>query len=66
MTLPWNPDINPATIPDQVILRERGRRNRSRQPDQRHLLPCPWCGDLMGARERRKHKPRCPSKPRKP
>jgi hypothetical protein len=24
---PWTPDINPETIPDAVLLSERGRRN---------------------------------------
>jgi hypothetical protein len=25
-------------------------------------LPCPYCGEVMGSRARRKHEPRCPAK----
>src|SRR5215471_21481715 len=28
---PWTPDIDPATIPDEVLKSERGRRNAGRR-----------------------------------
>lgn len=28
---PWTADIDPATIPDEVLLRERARRNASKR-----------------------------------
>lgn len=66
---PWHPDIDPATIPDHVILSERGRRNRAarRTPSggnkPKKLSPCRWCGEQFGVMEMRAHVPRCPKRP---
>ncbi len=58
----WTPHFDITTIPDDVLLRESGRRLRARQlgsPRARVLRQCPKCGDPFGARELRKHLPRC-------
>jgi hypothetical protein len=58
----WTPDFDITTIPDDVLLRESARRLRARQlcsPRAKVLRQCPKCGEPFGARELRKHLPRC-------
>lgn len=57
----WSDDIDPATIPDSVILSERGRRNSRKRANpaggRRPILkPCGDCGEELNARQRRGHK----------
>ena len=58
----WTPHFDLTTIPDGVLLRESARRLRARQlrsPRAKVLRQCPKCGEPFGARELRKHLPRC-------
>ena len=58
----WTPHFDITTIPDEVLLRESARRLRARQlrsPRAKVLRQCPKCGEPFGARELRKHLPRC-------
>ena len=58
----WTPHFDITTIPDDVLLRESGRRLRARQlrsPRAKVLRQCPKCGEPFGARELRKHLPQC-------
>jgi hypothetical protein len=58
----WTPHFDITTIPDDVLLRESARRLRARQlhsPRAKVLRQCPKCGEPFGARELRKHLPRC-------
>jgi hypothetical protein len=58
----WIPHFDITTIPDDVLLRESARRLRARQlhaPRAKVLRQCPKCGEPFGARELRKHLPRC-------
>jgi hypothetical protein len=42
----------------------RMRAKRSGPPTPKLLAPCKWCGDVLGARERRAHEPACLKNPR--
>jgi hypothetical protein len=58
----WTAKFDITTIPDDVLLRESARRLRARQlcsPRAKVLRQCPKCGEPFGARELRKHLPRC-------
>jgi hypothetical protein len=58
----WTSQFGIKTIPDDVLLRESARRLRARQlrsPRAKVLCQCPKCGGPFGARELRKHLPRC-------
>ena len=58
----WTPHFDITTIPDDVLLRESGRRLRARQlrsPRAKVLRQCPKCGEAFGARELRQHLPQC-------
>lgn len=47
---------------DEEIFREAGLRmaaKRTQSPTPKVLRPCPRCGVEFGARELRKHKPKC-------
>ena len=63
----WKDSIDPATIPDEVIFSEFGRRaNLLREVRAggrpKVLSRCPRCRRMVGARERREHAslPGCP------
>jgi hypothetical protein len=58
----WNSKFDITTIPDDVLLPESARRLRARQlcsPRAKVLRQCPKCGEPFGARELRRHLPRC-------
>lgn len=59
-----------STIPDPLLVAERNRRiatQRTTPPRAKVLVPCRYCGDLLGTVERRKHEPRCPKRrPKRP
>lgn len=58
----WTSHFDITSIPDDVLLRESARRLRARQlssPRAKVLRQCPKCGEPFGARELRKHLPRC-------
>jgi hypothetical protein len=58
----WTHGFDITSVPDEVLLRESARRLRARQvhsPRAKVLRQCPKCGDPFGARELRKHLPRC-------
>jgi len=58
----WTPHFDITTIPDDILLRESARRLRARQlrsPRAKVLRQCPKCREPFGARELRKHLPRC-------
>lgn len=60
MTLPWTPDHDPASIPDEVILRERGRRNQARVKVRRggpkkKPTKCRICGHLCESARAAQH-----------
>jgi hypothetical protein len=65
----WSDDIDPATIPDEVLTSEWARRRAARRKTfgagtgrPRKLTACPGCGRKFGVTDLRKHKPRCPGK----
>ncbi len=65
MLIPWSPNIDPATIPDDILKSERARRNAARRNSPsggrnggrpKTNRPCEKCGvPLLGAREQRQH-----------
>jgi hypothetical protein len=53
---------NLVNVPTAELLSAAGRRLRSLQlepPTPKKLAPCAHCGAELGARERRKHEPKC-------
>lgn len=63
----WRNTIDPATIPDEVIRRERARRNNALRKTfggghgrPKILRTCPRCQQTMGTKELKYHK--CPAK----
>lgn len=67
---PWAADIDPGTIPYDVIYSEVGRRRRAmRKTDYapgtgrpKKLSPCKACGRMLGVAEKRGHFKRCPAR----
>jgi hypothetical protein len=60
----WSDTIDPATIPDEVIISERGRRNSLKRKTYGGGRPpvirqCPWCAQSLSARELRNHERAC-------
>jgi hypothetical protein len=61
----WTRDFDITTIPDDVLLAESAKRLRARQgegPRPKVLRQCEYCQRSFGAREIRKHLPRCPKR----
>ena len=61
----YTPKLDMSTIPDDVLYAEVGRRRVAKRPEgvggrPKVNYPCPHCGLEFGARELRKHRPRCP------
>ena len=59
----WTPDIDPTTIPDEVLKAERARRNSAKRTAYGAgsgrpsvMRPCPKCGTEYSAVEMRKHR----------
>jgi hypothetical protein len=61
MRLTYKPGWDLATIPDDLLYRESGRRmavgRRVSRPKK--LSPCPHCGEPKGVGEMRTHAPVC-------
>jgi hypothetical protein len=60
---PWGPDIDPATIPDEVIKTERGRRNAAKRKTYsggvywaEHNPDVPGCRCVACIRRRKKER----------
>jgi hypothetical protein len=65
----WTEDIDPASIPDEVLTSEWARRRAAKRKTfgagtgrPPKLRICPGCGREFSATDIRKHKPRCPGK----
>jgi hypothetical protein len=62
----YRPTWDLTSIPHAALSREwmrRARALRSGPPRAKILAPCRWCGQEMGARDRRAHEPHCPQRP---
>jgi hypothetical protein len=62
----WTGEIDPASIPDSVLMSEFQRRRAAKRKTYgagtgrpKVLRACPGCGALFGATEMREHQPRC-------
>jgi hypothetical protein len=59
----WTSNIDPATIPDEVVFFEASRRRSLMRKTfgarPKVLRPCPKCGEEFGARELREHLTEC-------
>lgn len=63
----WSPGFDISTVPDEILHRESARRRRAAQAEPPRApirRACEFCFELFGAREMRKHRPRCPNRDR--
>lgn len=59
----YTPAWDLTTIPDAPLYSELGRRRAIAGGGRRKTLrPCPDCGAMLGAREMRRHPPKCPAR----
>ena len=64
----YNPKLDMSSIPDDILYAEVGRRRVAKRPEgvggrPKVLHECPHCAREFGARDLRKHMPRCPRRP---